>query len=374
VMNILFVDDEPAILRAFKRILRHMLKQHQFEFFDDPLKAIERLKCNQYHLVVSDMKMPGKDGCYVLSEAKKHSPGALRVILSGYSDEEQAVKAANHAHLFFAKPFESEVLIELIQRVEGLNKMALNEELLQTLGNLKALPPAPRLYRSLTQTLQAENEYLSAKDICNVLQQDMALVSKILQLTNSAFLGVSQPINDLERAVTLLGIKTIKGLILHYELIGKLQDQPEPQPWHEQLYKDSLYIAHQAKEIARQSTQSKAIQESSFLAGLLHDIGRLVLAEQVEEGSHRDELFAEQSGRLLCEQEEQLFGTHHGWVGAYLLKLWGFSDVIVEAVALHHYPSQSTDMEFTPLTAVHVAKKEIDEHYLERIGYQPIND
>ncbi|MFK5984089.1 MAG: response regulator [Pseudomonadota bacterium] len=368
-MNIIFIDDEVAILRSFKRILRHLSKQHQIEFVSDSLEAIELFKTKTYQLIVSDMKMPEKDGCYVLSEAQKYSPGALRVILSGYSEQEQSLKASLYAHLFIAKPFESRAIVELIERAEGLQQMGLSEKLLSKLGQLNALPPAPKSYRSLTEALRAEDNSITARDISNLLQQDMVLVSKILQLTNSAFFGIPQPINDLERAVTLLGVEIIKGLILHYELIGKLQDQPEPEPWQKAMYRDSIQTAQLAKETALNSKQSRKIQESAFLAGLLHDIGRLVLVEQAEAESDMDKLFAEQTGIELCELEQQLFGVHHGWVGAYLLKLWGFSDEIVEAVALHHYPLQSEDTCFTPLSAVHVALDELDDSYLERIGY-----
>lgn len=376
-MHILFVDDEPAILRSIRRVLRGSLDRHHIDLVDDPLEAVDRLKTANYDLVVSDMRMPGKDGCYVLSQVEKHSPRAVRAILSGYSDEEQAIKAAQHAHLFLSKPFESSAISDLVQRAEVLSGMPLNDGLRRVLGSLMALTPAPRLFAAITDKLTADNEMVTAKDIAEVLLQDMGMTTKILQLTNSAFFGLTQPVQDLERAVNLLGMDVIKGLVLHHELLGKQQQQSEPRPWCDKLYRESQHTARLAKSIVRNNGQGKGVQDSAFLAGLLHDMGRLVLADQPEAAPHVDDLFVTQPGMELCAKEVRLFGAHHGWVGAYLLKLWGFSDLVVDAVALHHDPSNSADTEFSSLTAVHVAgallsasgeDDEVDEQYLKNIG------
>lgn len=349
-MNILFIDDEPAILRSIKRTLRGSLSKHHLDLVDNPQEVNEYLQRTHYELIVSDMRMPGKSGCHVLAEVEAQSPDTIRAILSGYSNEEQAVKAAQHAHLFLSKPFEPTAIVDLIQRAEKLLAMPLTDQLRRVLGNLKALAPAPKLFQTLTDTLNSNTK--TATDIANIIKQDMAMATKLLQLTNSAFFGISQPVLDLERAVTLLGTEIIKGLILHYELFGK---QQMSQPWQEALYRESQHTARLAKSIVSSQKGDRSLLESAFLAGLLHDTGRLVLWRLPEGAEHQDELFVALWGKELCEKELQLFGAHHGWVGAYLLRLWGFSDPVVEAVALHHHPSESGDRGFTALTAVHAA-------------------
>ena len=106
------------------------------------------------------------------------------------------------------------------------------------------------------------------------------------------------------------------------------------------------------------------------MAGLLHDIGHLVMLTEFRDVDALPALLQSRHGDALCQHEEALIGVHHGWIGAYLLRLWGLPQSLVEAVAWHHQPSRSGIPGVTALTLVHVA----DALVMERDGHMDMLD
>jgi putative nucleotidyltransferase with HDIG domain len=377
-MKILFVDDEPAILRTLRRTLRHLPKSDQIDLESDPLAAMERLQRNDYDLVISDMRMPRCSGHQVLAQAARCNPRCVRAVLSGYSGEEETAKAVHYAHLFIAKPFDPNTITDLIERARTLQSMPLSDPLRRCLGGLKALPPIPKLFTTLNQALTGDPNAASLEDIAAILGQDIVMASKILQLANSSFFGGRTTVMSVEQAVKLLGILLLSGLVLQHELFAK-SNLPDPlESWREELNRESLATAALAARIAQQQGLDSAQCDEAYLAGLLHDVGRLALVAESPSIDIAKNLRNIQRGSELCREEEALFGSHHGWAGAYLLRLWGFSEAVVNAVAWHHHPSRSGIEGFSTLTLTHVADAltrsesdgmaELDHEYLQRIG------
>ena len=117
----------------------------------------------------------------------------------------------------------------------------------------------------------------------------------------------------------------------------------------------SLAVGTFAQHIASKEGQPRERIDDAFLAGVMHDVGKLVLAASLPERYAEAIARAAETNTRLWEAEQAVFGAAHGEVGAYLLGLWGFSDNVVEAVAFHHSPAASPHGKFRPLTAVHVA-------------------
>lgn len=377
-MKILFVDDEPAILRTIRRTLRHLPPTYQIDLEVDPVNAIERLGQCDYDLVVSDMRMPGRSGCQVLEAASRHNPGCVRAVLSGYSGEEETARVVEHAHLFIGKPFDPKAITDLIGRAEALAAMPMSEPLRRRLGGLKALPPTPKLFVTLTKALADDQRAVSLDDIGGILAQDVGMSAKLLQLANNAFFGGGPRVSRVEQAVKLLGTRLISGLVLQHELFTKSPLPPALDVHRERLNQESLSTSELAARIARHRGMDTATRDEAGLAALLHDVGRLALVSESHNTGVGQELLDSRRGCTLCEDEEALFGAHHGWVGAYLLRLWGFPQTVVDAVAWHHAPAASGISGLGTLTLVHAADailaadggdmSDLDREYLASVG------
>lgn len=181
------------------------------------------------------------------------------------------------------------------------------------------------------------------------------MTAKVLQIVNSAFFGVPRHIESPAQAVSLLGLETVKALVLSVQVFSELEE--EKLAWFSlgRLWRHSVRTGTLAKEVAGLEGQEKALVDDAFMAGLLHDCGKLVLAATLPDRYREALRAAGDKGIALWEAEREVFGTTHSDVGAYLMGLWGLPDAIVEAIAFHHNPAECLDRAFRPLTSVHVA-------------------
>ena len=123
----------------------------------------------------------------------------------------------------------------------------------------------------------------------------------------------------------------------------------------ERLWQHNTAVAHSARRLALLQTGNRALAEEAFAAGLMHDVGKAVLAGNFSEQYQGAQSLARKRQIPTWEVEKEIFGASHGEVGAYLLGLWGLPLNILEAAALHHQPARTASKVFTGLTAVHVA-------------------
>ncbi len=347
--KILFVDDEPEILSGLKNLLRRRRRQWKMSFALGGAEALSRLAEERFDVVVSDMRMPHIDGVAVLTEVHKRYPETARIVLSGFSDQEMALRATSVAHQFLSKPCEGETLANVIQRACDLQDLIDDEAIRKIVGNIDALPVLPRIYTELTYALSGEES--NTKKVASILQQDMAVCAKVLQMVNSSFFRLARKVTSIEEAVTYLGIETVKSLTLATKVFdsstANIQVSGLSIP---ALQEHALHVAAISKYIA-----PKGKQEDAFTAGMLHDIGLLILAvglpRQLEDAMSR----AHHEERPLYLVEYELFGTSHAEIGAYLLGLWGLPYPVVEAVAHHHWPQRVPQQEYDLLAAVHTA-------------------
>ena len=126
-------------------------------------------------------------------------------------------------------------------------------------------------------------------------------------------------------------------------------------------------MAGLAKRIAIAEKVEKKVADECFLAGLLHEIGTLILEDNFSEEYVRARELSNSKDIPLYQAEHEIFGTTHGAVGAYLLGLWSLNDAVVEAVAFHHQPQLSGGSAFSPLIAVHVADMLVQRGYIDAI-------
>jgi HD-like signal output (HDOD) protein/CheY-like chemotaxis protein len=349
--RILFVDDEPMVLSGLERSLRGMRKEWDMEFAPGGRQALEALAHARFDVVVTDMRMPEIDGAALLEQVKSKYPRTMRFVLSGHSDRETILRSIGQTHQFLSKPCDLDELRQKIAQAFALRELLENPTLKEIVSRLDTVPSLPSLYVSLTEALgQAD---ISVAKIAGIIKQDMGMTSKILQLVNSAFFSLPCQVSNPHQAVSLLGIDNIRAAVLSVHVFSELEGDPNGSL--SALWPHSLTTAAFATAIARYEKMPQGLQDDAFAAGLLHDIGRLVLASvcKVQYAQVRENLRKEKTS--LAQAESKTFGCTHSEVGAYLLGLWGLPDPVVQAVAWHHTPSRCAGSSFSPLIAVHVA-------------------
>jgi putative nucleotidyltransferase with HDIG domain len=333
--RILFVDDEPKILEGLQRMLRPQRNEWEMAFAPGGEAALAMLEAETFDVVVSDMRMPGFDGAALLEVVREKYPGMLRVILSGYTELEASFRAVPVAHQFLLKPCDPDALRIAIERATSLLQ-ALNSKMLTGLvGSLQDLPSVPRAFAELRDAL-ADPE-TSIERVVKIVEQDVAISAKVLQLVNSAFFGVTREVSDIRTAVSYLGISILQNLVLSLEAFRCFQpNKPIPGFSLEQFHEHAQLTA----KIAGAAPGKSKAGGVAVGAALLHDIGKLVIAERAPEHLARAIAGAQQEKRPLYVVEEELIGVSHAEVGAYLLSLWGLPYPLVEAVAHHHHPGR----------------------------------
>ena len=378
-IKILFVDDELFVLKGLERMLRPLRNEWEMEFVESGTKALERLGQTAFDVVVSDMRMPGMDGAQLLNEIMQRYPKTVRVILSGHADQELVMKCVGSTHQYLSKPCEPEALKSILRRAVALGCQVRDEKVVVLVSRMARIPSVPVLYTRIIEMLQRTETPLV--EVGEVIAQDMGMTATILKLVNSAFFGLRHQVFSPEEAVAYLGMETIKALVLSIHVFDQYQPDPAGRFSLDELWHHSLRTATLAKALASSERVAKPVVEEAFVAGILHDIGKLVLAANFAAEYER---VLEQVVTLktsLLDAEQQAFGATHAQVGAYLLNLWGLPLPVVEAIALHHCPGQATDVSLSPLTFVHVADelaqaaraerseaRGLDWEYLTKVG------
>jgi HD-like signal output (HDOD) protein/CheY-like chemotaxis protein len=377
--TLLFVDDEPKVLQGLQRQLYGMRNEWTMQFANNGQQALEAMAAKEMDVIVTDMMMPGMDGAQLLTEVSKKHPNTVRIVLSGHADREAVLRLVGPAHQYLSKPCDADELRAAIARAFALRDLLANEQLKALATRVKTLPSLPALHQQLTTELTKSEPDLDR--IGSIISRDIAMTTKILQLVNSAFFGLPQPVNNATEAVMYLGLATVRALVLSLHVFSQYENKIAAGFSLDGLGNHCWKTGVLAKRIARAERKEDKMQEQCFLAGLVHDVGRLVLAAGMPEEYAVVLAEAKQQNAVLWHIEQQKLGATHAEVGAYLLGLWGLPNPIIEAVAFHHRPSGCVIQEFSPAIAVHAADSishagpcsdepgtAIDIEYLKTIG------
>lgn len=350
---ILFVDDELNVLNGLRRMLRPMRREWEMHFAGNGAQALSLLAGIPFDVIMSDMRMPGMDGIQLLNKVKARYPQVVRILLSGQSDDETVLRSIGSAHQYLAKPCDGAALRSAVSRACLAHNSLDNESLKQLLSQISSLPSTSSHHRNLIQQMASPD--CSIARVAAVVNKDLGMSARILQLANSSAFGVAGDLSNIEEAVSIIGLKIMKDLVSSIRVFPHGDRNAAKGFDLETLASHSVATGILAQEIARLGTKDEDIRDSAYTAGLLHDVGKLVFAVRFREEYDHILSAAAGKGAALRQAEQERFGAEHGPVGAYLMGIWGLPDSVVEAVAYHHQPRQCSRRDFSPLTAVHVA-------------------
>ncbi len=362
--KVLFVDDDPMVLAGFKAMFHLRRKEFQAAFALSGEEGLLLLDSADFDVIVADMRMPGMNGADFLAEAARRAPTALRVILSGYSEMDVVLRSVKPAHQFLSKPCKPDVLFGTITRILRLRHILTNEAVQQVVGRIESLPALPELYLKIQQALTSPDP--SLKTIGALVGQDMGMSASVLKVVNSSFFGFYNKIISPAHAVNLLGVEVMKGLVLGIQFIKRFDLDLLPGYSLHKVWGHCLQTGTFARALARREGKDDDFADACFIAGLLHDVGKLVLASEMPDDYRLVLHDVKNEGGGTHRFELARLGVSHQQIGAYLLGLWGMSMAIVEAVYAHHEPALAGPG-VTPGLLVHVA----DRLQHELIVYDP---
>ena len=350
--RVLFVDDEKQILDGIRRMLSDQRGRWEMEFAVGGEEGLRCCQSSAFDVVVTDMRMPVMDGATLLGHVKDLLPDAARLILSGYSDIALAKRAIPVAHRVLAKPCDGTELEATIESLCSLQDLMCAPNLRRLVGTIGKLPSLSSTYTALSRVTEDPNSSLA--DVAAVMENDVAMVAKVLQLANSGFFGLAQSVTSLKAAIGYLGMESIRNLALASDTFRVFVPAPGISL---SFLEDLQRHAQRSALIAATLPLPKKLRDLCITAALLHDIGELLLACKLPHEFLAAGKLADSAGCSQVEAEEQIIGTSHAEIGAYLLGLWGIDNVIVEAVAHHHRPGRIPHVCFDVSAAVYVADR-----------------
>ncbi|TFH64801.1 MAG: HDOD domain-containing protein [Candidatus Zixiibacteriota bacterium] len=237
------------------------------------------------------------------------------------------------------------------------------EKLKHRLSTISNLPSPPLVFTQITKVIN--DPKTSVKDISAVMSEDAAMSAKVLRLSNSAFYGARSEITGIRQAILVLGLEAVKSLVLSSSVFDMFKSQKLDTNFQDAFWRHSLATALAGRILIQQHHSLSCYDpEVAFSAGLLHDIGKLIICCFMP-ADHKQVRQQLQDQRLSDYQaEEYVLGYPHTLIGSTLAQNWKLPASIHEAIEFHHSPSDPTDEDGKYSSVIHVAD------YLARLTFE----
>lgn len=289
-----------------------------------PLRALVGTRC----VPIEADPDPGAAMCVVhggsvdslLAFGRTH-PQVARVLLCGAGDGLATMGRGGVAHEVLVRPFSPATVRATLARAGEVHSLLRDPELSRLMDSLGALPALPATYQALCRVVAEPTS--SIGDVADVVGRDVAVSSRVLAVVNSGLYSLPRKVNSVEQAVGLLGLTTVRYLVLAVEVFHALGDR-------EASLDDLQKGAHARGSLAR-VLAPRHLSDAAYTSGLLWELGRMVLVARMSDAYGKvDEAVAEGLDRALAER--RVFGVSSRELGARMLALWGLPGDIVSTV------------------------------------------
>ncbi|HTW09248.1 MAG TPA: HDOD domain-containing protein [Acidimicrobiales bacterium] len=326
MVSVLFVDDDAACLRAMRDAYGNEPHGWDTQFVHGAGAALDAMAERPVDAVVTSARLTGIGAASLLRLTKQQHPRTARIALSSPGDRSAMLRALPVANQCLSRACGPEVLTKVVERTTRLQGKLYSEATQRLAGEVGVLPSLPSSLVALDAALS--NEDCSLAQIAEIMSADVAMVAKVLQLVNSSFFGLRTEIRDLRQAVAYLGIETLRDFALAGAVFRAFRPSPLlPDEWLNTFNAHALSVADTATRLVRTSLA----QCEASVAGMLHGIGELVVAERAP-AKLLDIALEVSAGARCDEAEARHIGTTYPVIGGYLLSQWGMGYHIVEAI------------------------------------------
>jgi len=350
--TLLFVDDEKQILRSLKRVF--LGSTYNVLTAENGEEALKILKQEKIDLLITDIKMPVMCGYQLLKEVKLRYPSTIRLILSGNVDMDTLLKIQNNclAKLYLFKPWQNQELIRVIDNIFSVEKILVNKNMFEVINGVDSLPSSINIYNQFNLLVEEEADM---KQIAYLVESDPAITAKVLQVANSALYG--KKIGSIFHAITYLGIMNVKNIVFSASLYKSLGDINNKYIIRDMntLWVHSV-MTNKILSFLYQRLLNKKIPNDCAMAGLLHDIGKVILlSKYTEEYMKATTNVSPDEDKFHYYEEMSFSDISHSEVGGYLLSWWELPYPIVESALFHHNPLDENVIDKELVSLVHIS-------------------
>ena len=352
-MRLVLVDNEHHIADAHRRALRMVRPEWKVVLATNIPAAIAALEAEPTDVFIGELGRSPADGAALFETVRHRWPSTVRIALSEYAERSVALRLERCVHRFLHKPCDTYMLATVIERSSALRTLVNDPAVVAAIGGLEAFPRPPVTVQALEKVLADPDAGVIA--VAAVITRDAALTARLLRAVNSSFFGVGRQVTRVDAAVNFMGVSLVRAITLVDGATRSFNVAPDVLDLDE-WNMHAVRVAASARDITlAMCPNDRALADEAFLAGLLHDVGQVVLAGVAPLVWQQLERLA-RAERLPLQEVEQRHGrVSHALVGAYLLSLWGLPSSVVEAVAFHHTPERLGGSQFDASIAVHVA-------------------
>src|ERR1043166_8825883 len=220
--------------------------------------------------------------------------------------------------------------------VDSQGAVQVHERVRKLVERVQGLPTLPLMLNSINQMIL--NPRTSPKDVAQIISSDPALTAKVLRVVNSSFYGFTNRITTITHAIVILGFNTVKSIALSSTIFDVFRRTVKPGDFDRtEFWKHSIGCGAAAKVLGRRLNYPMI--EELFIAGLLHDVGKIVLDQFLPDKFLEVLNLVRKKDILIAEAEQQVLGATHADVGAWLFEKWNLSRGLIETTPCHHNPA-----------------------------------
>jgi HD-like signal output (HDOD) protein len=351
--RVLLVEGDFMALGQVSRTLEPLRSHWDMIFTANPNEALQLLHRQPCDAVVAGLTLSGTTGVGLLNHVTQQHPHVLRFIRCTPEERKEISGFAGTPPQHFSTELDADGALAVVRRAFLLDHWFRNPEIQALLSKLHKLPALPTLHTQILHELQSPDADFEA--VARLIAQDPVMTAKMLQLVNSAYFALPREITESMEAVMLLGAERTRSLIMLAKVFSQF-DKTQCEGFKiEELWRHSMAVGSYAHIICLTETRDTRLADEAFTAGLLHDVGKLLLAGNLPADYARVLDQAKRRKLSMRDAELEVFGATHAELGACLLGNWGLPLGILEAIGWHNRPLFSDDAGFSLLTAVHVA-------------------
>lgn len=313
-------------------------------------EVLAQLEQGSFDALLVDFNLSSPDASELVNQAYEKRPETLQFLLAYEADLALIAAKVLGPHELLPKPLEPSFKARIEEAISASSSGQAASEPAPKAESAPALPP---IYAEVLKALDTPG--VTSKQVGALVGSDKILLAEVLGLARSAYLGLPGNLNEPVAAVEALGLDAMRALIMALKFLAEHSQNRPGYLALEQIWQHSKNVARIARDLVLFETKDRTLATQAFAAGLLHDLGKVVLAANFDDLYGRVHSLARKQPVALWDVEKEMFGANHGEIGACLIGMWNLPGPIVEAAAMHHEPPLGEQEQFTPLAAVHIA-------------------